>query len=280
MKKILLLLIIFLIVIAGAFPVTAADRGIAVFIYQPVEGAIGEGDQAMVNHIQSLGFTVKTVVDSECTTSDADGAALLVIFESCSSANVKEKFAKIEAPIFCCEMAAWENIGLGTQTGATGDVFPVVFNGKSEIEAALSSKSFDLFTEAATLVVMDASTVSSDAILIGENDEGNTLIAAYEKGAVLIDGSAATSSRASGFVFGQTAAFFTPQTWDLMTAVVNWLSPVPVVETTAETTIEEPVVEEAPVLNETPAAQTSDMTVGSMLLAMAAAAVLLASRRK
>lgn len=261
--------------------VTAADdRGLAVFIYQPVEGAIGEGDQAMINHIQSLGFSVKPVIDSECVTASADGAALLIIFESCSSANVKEKFAKIEAPIFCFEMAAWEDLGLGIQIGAVGDVFPAVFNSKNEIEAVLSLKSFDLYKEAATMIVMDPATVSPDAVLIGLNDEGNPLIATYDKGAALIDGSAATSRRASGFVFGQTFTLLTAQTWELMTAVVNWLSPIPVVETAAETVAAEPVIEEAPAETATPAAQTSDVMLSAVLFGITAIAIMMVNKKK
>lgn len=279
-----LFFIFFALLIAGLIMPSASaadDRGTAVLIYQPVEGAIGEGDQAMINHVQSLGFSVKTVIDSECVTADADGAALLILFESCSSANVKEKFSKIEAPIFCFEMAAWEDLGLGSQTGATGDVFPATFDGKSEIDAGLSSKAFDLYTEAATMVVMDPATVTADAILVGLNDEGNPLIAAYDKGAALTDGSAATSRRASGFVFGQTFTFLTPQTWELMTGVINWLSPIPVPETTAETAAEEPAVaEEAPAETAAPAAQTSDILTGAVLFGAAAIAAILAAKKK
>ncbi|MHB1153159.1 MAG: hypothetical protein ACYCWE_19715 [Eubacteriales bacterium] len=280
-KGLLCIFLVFMIAITIMPSVTAADdRGLAVFIYQPVEDAIGEGDQAMINHIQSLGFTVKPVIDSECTTASADGAALLVIFESCSSANVKEKFAKIEAPIFCFEMAAWEDLGFGSQIGAVGDVFPAVFNGKNEIETALSSKSFDLYKEAATCIVMDPATVSPDAILVGLNDEGNPLIAAYDKGAALIDGSAATSRRASGFVFGQTATLLTAQALELMTAVVNWLSPIPVVETVAETSAAVPVIEETPAETVTPAAQTSDVMLSAVLFGAAAIAAILAAKKR
>lgn len=282
MKKGILCIFLALIIAIAIMPsATAADdRGLAVFIYQPIEGAIGEGDQAMINHIQSLGFSVKPVIDSECTTASADGAALLVIFESCSSANVKAKFAKIEAPIFCFEMAAWEDLGLGIQIAAVGDVFPAVFNGKNEIETALSSKSFDLYKEAATMIVMDPATVSPDAILVGLNDEGNPLIAAYDKGAALIDGSAATSRRASGFVFGQTATFLTTQAFELMTAVVNWLSPIPAAETAAETAAAEPVIAEAPAETAAPAAQTSDVMLSAVLFGAAAIAMMMVNKKK
>jgi hypothetical protein len=277
MKKIILYTVTLLMIISAAvLPAFAAeDRGSAVVVYQPVDGAMGDGDRMMIDHLESLGFTVRAVIDSECVTADADGAALLVLLESVSSANVKEKFAAIQAPILCFEMAAWEDLGMGSQTGATGDVFPAVFGGNSEIENALSSKSFDLFTEAATMVPMDPSTVSPDALLIGENEEGNTLIAAYEKGAALIDGSAATSRRASGFVFGQTATIFTPQTWELRTAVINWLSPLPVVEdTTAEPETAELPAEKAPV------AQTSDIIAVTLTACAAAAVILLQTQKK
>lgn len=163
-------------------------------------------------------------------------------------------------------MAAWEDIGLGVQTGAEGDVHPVDFKGDSVIEASLTSKSFDLFTEASTMVVMDPATVSADAVLIGQNADGNPPIVIYEKGAELIDGSKATSRRASGFIFGQTAVNFTPQTWELIEAVINWLSPEPLPETEPEKPAEEPEDPTVSGSEVTAAPQTADIFMAAVLI--------------
>ena len=273
MKKSLIFIAVLLVcmMILPAFAVSAAeiDRGVVVFIYQPVDGVIGEGDVAVIDFLTKLGFTVKTIDHLECTSADAEGVALLYIAESVASINVREgKYTKTSAPMFNCEMAAWEDTGFGLQLASFAeDTYPVTLSGNHEIIAATAQKSFDLMTEPGQSVVgLDISSMSADGIVLLAKDADNALFAAYEKGAKLIDGSSCTSRRIAGFIFGQTAYYFTDGMWAFMESMINWLSPPPVIEEViVEEVAEEPAVIDggnitAPVVTPT-VPQTFDTTI-------------------
>lgn len=269
MKKLLVFLLVLSVLsgMTGLVSAAAPDRGSAVVIYQPVEGKIGAGDQLVIDRLTSLGFKVTPVIDADCKTADAASAALMFIGESCSSGNIKGKFAASATPIFCCEMAAWEDIGYGSQVSVTVSKVPVKLSGDNEIVKGMSTKSFDLFKSDQTAIFINKETVTKDAVLIGEF-EGHYAISAYDKGAELIDGSRAPARRASGFIYGQTAVEFTDATWELFEAVVNWLSPPPVIETTTAAPAKSAAAAAAPV------PQTFDAVSGALALAVLSGTVL------
>lgn len=269
MKKLLVFLSLALCLLL-ALPLVsnaAPDRGTAVFIYKPVDGATGEGDQAFMNFLVSAGFTVKGVPDEECTTANADGAALLAIGESVSSANVKEKFASVAAPIYCAEMAAWEDMGFGAQLASyDGDTYSVKLSGSHAIIAATANKNFDLFTEPQTTVCFDVSTAGAGGVVLASKDAENAYFIAYDKGSAMINGMTASSRRIASCIYGQTAAYLTRDAWAFIGAMIDWLSPPPVVEEVAvETAAAETAGTAEPAQPAAPAAvptapQTSDVS--------------------
>jgi hypothetical protein len=289
-KRMYFILYLIIIVLAIApFTVSAAeDRGVAVIVYQPVDGAIGPGDQAIADRFASLGFTVKTITDADSVLADFDGAAVAYISESCSSANVIGKFATATVPVFESEMAAWPDFGLGTQLQAFDAAAESRFSlvGSHEINAELGKTEFDFFTGANTYVGIDASTVSGGTALLSI-DGSNIMFTAYEKGAALASGTAPARRIASG-IYGQTAQFLTADAWTYFDLLVNWLSPPPVVEVIVEETPETNVTTPDPTPAEVQAPavtapvtapQTSDAAVIFAIAALISAVAIQRLRR-
>lgn len=280
MKKILCCILLAMTLALTLIPfgaVSAADRGKAVFIYQAVDGKIGAGDQAFIDHLKGLGFSVTSISHEKCKTEDANGAALLVVVESVSSANIKGKFAKISTPILCYEMAAWTDIGFGAQVAAAAadSTHKVTLTENHEIVKALKTTTFDMYKEKAHVVDFDNATKGEGGVLIGKASANSSHYVVYDKGAKLCDGTTASSRRAAGSLHGQTAVSLSADGWAFIDSVINWLSPIPVVTTAATTKAASmTATAKAAATSTAKSAQTADPTV--ILLALAAVSTLTA----
>src|SRR5207247_1164767 len=82
---------------------------------------LGAGDSAVQSHLTGLGYTVVVKAATAAVTADATGKALVAVSSTVTSADVGSKFRSVGVPVFVCENAIFDDMGMtATTTGSFG----------------------------------------------------------------------------------------------------------------------------------------------------------------
>jgi hypothetical protein len=184
-------------------------------------------DSALKTRLEGLGFTVTVKQDSASVSGDAAGKSLVLISETCGSANVGNKFLSTSTPVITCEPAVQDDLSLtgagwgadqGTATGTQVNVLSSAgalaagFSGNTTVVTASSTFIWGVPGASATVI----------SRVVGSSTQATSY--KYEQGATLISGTAA-GKRAAFFAHGATAVNHNTSAWSLFDALVNWAVP-------------------------------------------------------
>ena len=179
-------------------------------------------DQALVDQLISLGYSVPVLDERSISSADADGKDLVIISDSVNSRRVNTIFRDVTTPVMTWEAGLYDdmqltessNAALGFSTDQTqltiiNSVHPLA-DGLSGSVVALSSGSDFFWGEP-----------SSNAIEIAESDDGSHLVIfAYESGAEMV-GLTAPARRLA--FFNGDGDLYTAEGWQLFETAVSWL---------------------------------------------------------
>lgn len=184
-------------------------------------------DTLVIADLFARGLDVYTVGDTASQTSDADGKAIVVISSTVGSGNVTDKFTASAVPVMNWEQALQDNLlytldvaGTSRDNIAAQTQLQIV-NAGHPLAAGLSGT-----VTVSTTVDYSWGLPADSAVKIAKTTDGNDRypIYAYDKGALLIDGSTVAAER-------RVHIFFTDATYGalnsdgkkLFNAAVDWL---------------------------------------------------------
>lgn len=184
---------------------------------------LNASDTAVRNRLQTLGFTVQVKAAPSTVTADANGKALVVVSSTVTSGDVGSKFKSVTVPVFTWESAIYDDmkfVPAGTTLGTLGSASSVTIAAPAHPMAAGLT---------GTPTVSSSGTFSwgkpvSSAVKIATlpSDATKSLIFAFEAGATLSDGTAATARRVGFFLEDNTAAGLNTNGWALFQQAVTW----------------------------------------------------------
>jgi hypothetical protein len=204
--------------------------------------ATGAGDQAMIRHLEGLGFTVTQALDDVVSAEDLSGARLVVISASTSGRRVRDRIARLglreaPVPIVTCESASFDVLGM---TGPRVGQGAVAGNGfgstpaHTDIEIAATAHplaaGFSGRLRIATAPIALTWGAPADTAIkvasLGGKGSGLGVQFAYERGAAMV-GLAAPARRVACFVSEDAGDLLTTEGWALFEAGVRWASASP-----------------------------------------------------
>jgi hypothetical protein len=192
-----------------------------------VVGASGSNtsDLAISNRLQSFGYAVQMVIDSQSNATNANGKGLVLVSSTVGSANVTTKFRDVLVPVINWETQVQDDFGFATSSG----------NAASQTNLNLTNPGHPL---AAGLPagVRPVATVAGDfswgepggspTIIARLNDGSNhPCLYAYEAGAAMSSGTA-PARRVHLFLQNDTFSSLNANGLKLFDAAVGWVVPV------------------------------------------------------
>lgn len=223
----------------ASLPVTGSTaRGEVLLVWGG--DAINEGDAFIISELEKLGFSVTTVLDTDSTSVMADGKALVYICESIMSANVLDKFTNSPVPVVACEAGVYDDMLMTPADGLFNEGVPegaMVQIFDHEITAGIP-KEFEPYDEPSGKSWMLGIPEGDVRIIAASSaDTTRAVVFIYDSGANMADGFKAPAKRAGFYFQGAYASTASADAKKLWTNLINWMSPEPVPETTAEVVI-------------------------------------------
>lgn len=172
-----------------------------------------DGDESVIERLESLGHTVEVVDHLDAMDSDptADGAELIVISSSTTSSNVLDHFSAEPVPIINWEEALWDDLYLSNNEGGGGQQDSIDVVDISHPLAGMMG-----LTEVGELLVRDfpidfhfggSFDHADDLQVIALQIDGERpAIAVVDEGGTLNDGSTAAATRI-GLFYGNDGIF-------------------------------------------------------------------------
>lgn len=190
------------------------------------EANLNNGDLAVKNRLEALGFNVIVKDDGLVQTSDAAEKSMVIVSSTSISSQVNTKFTQSTVPLLAWEAYLFDDLGMtGTVQGTD---YQQLYN-QSQLEMLDGSHPLGVGLAGITSVytspqVMSWGNPSSEAakIATAANDPSKSLIFAYEEGAAMVNG-AAPAKRLGFFLQDQGAANLTDAGWALFDAAICWL---------------------------------------------------------
>ncbi|MDJ0986091.1 MAG: hypothetical protein QNJ26_11150 [Desulfobacterales bacterium] len=194
------------------------------------------GDAAILENLESRGFSVSVVSDRDASISDALEKDLVVISESVYSKRINTTFRNLPVPIIVSEPWLFHYMGMAGSTYGTD-----FGNARRRSAITLTEFPHQMTAEMTGSVsityrrrALAWGLAGKGAIKIATliDDTNRCPIFAYDKGAQM-PGMVAPDKRVGFFLHRNTAAYLTPEGWALFEAAVDWcLMPVPPVPVT------------------------------------------------
>lgn len=190
-------------------------------------------EQNMKTNLEEAGFVVTYATDSETTTADANGKALIVISSTVTAGQIGTKFTGVAVPVLCCDWALYDDLGMTGNLAADHGLVA----GQTQI-TILDPTNPLAKSHSGTLTVYDAPNTMNWGVPNGNahqiasivGDAGKIVMFGYEAGASMVTGSA--PARRVGYFLGDTGgenAF--DHGWHLFKHSASWLVNTPPVVT-------------------------------------------------
>jgi hypothetical protein len=190
-----------------------------------------EGDAAIQEKMEALGFEVVTAVDAEVDSTWADGMNFVYVSSTVSSSNITNKFKNVPIPVIMIEPYALDDMGMSLDTDTTR-----FFQAFQRNMVILQEDHFLSAGLTGEVEVVDSLEIQSaqaypgpEGVLIAEyyrdvTDENMIYgaIYAYEKGAMLADSTVAAERRYFAGWNDKGAGYFTADGWKLWQAAIDW----------------------------------------------------------
>ncbi len=190
-----------------------------------------EGDAAVLEKMEGLGFEVVTALDSEVDSTWADGMNFVYVSSTVSSSNITNKFKNVPIPVIMIEPYALDDMGMSLDTDTTR-----FFQAFQRNMVILKEDHFLSAGLKGEVEVVDSLEIQSaqgipgpEGVLIAEYardlEDVNMIygaIYAYEKGASLADSTVAAERRYFAGWNDKGAGYFTEDGWKLWQAAVDW----------------------------------------------------------
>jgi hypothetical protein len=201
--------------------------GLAHVLFVTANGAssLSAYDAAMVERLQSLGFSVALRADELSASTDANGKHLVVISSSVDSSQVKAKFRNVTVPVIVMENAIYDDMKM---TGTTNGTHYGSDSGETKIK--MSDIKHPLAVGLTGTVTTTTATrnyswgvPSSGGKKIARlfSNSGRATVFVYEQGATMF-GMTAPARRAGFFMQSTGSDASTPETWEMFDAIVDW----------------------------------------------------------
>lgn len=184
---------------------------------------LSNGDTAINNQLQSMGYDVVTLAASQATTADADGK-LLVFISHTAGAN-GGVFANTTVPLISSSRANFSALNLAGGTDDSNERDIAISNSAHPLAGGLSD-SIRVTSNNNRINRVATSDLGADAIVIATHGSGGNLrnvLFAYETGGTMRNNNAAPARRVA-FFMGEdnSAADLTSAGWTLFEAAVEW----------------------------------------------------------
>ena len=210
--------------------VNVIQSGVPVYSYNHVlvvhgGNYLGDGDQALVDHMESVGIDVELVKDSDASISDATGKDAIFILESVAANYVNTKFKNATIPVIVNEPYLYEEMEMSASPSVTGNnAYRLAIVAPDERLAFGFSDTISVYTQ--TTGVFNLGVPGSEATTIATAvGDGRAAIFYYDTGDHLIDGSVAPAPRIGFFINSQYGKSLTESGKRLLEATLDWALP-------------------------------------------------------
>ena len=181
----------------------------------------GAPDQALIDHITPLGFEVVAISSAQAQPVDVSGAICVVIGEALGSSTILGAYKDVALPIVITETYILDDMQLapdGTFVDTT-DISIIIVDPDHPIAGGLTGE-VEIFSQASQ--TLSTSDIQGDVDIIASTVAGDTYLAAYETGALAMDGVAVPAPRVYMGLQSGAAASVTDVGWGLFERAVLW----------------------------------------------------------
>lgn len=201
-----------------------ANRLFPYALFVAGNATLNDGDAAVKQRLEALGYAVTVKSATASTSSDANDKGLVVISSTVSSADVNTKFRTTLVPVLTWENALMDDLGMTANAAndhstSSGQSQLTIINASHPLAGGLSGTVTVTSTPSIFSWGRPNSNAARAATIVG--DANKTLIFGYEKGAAMV-GLTAPGRRVGFFLENSTAASLTAQGWTLFDAAVKW----------------------------------------------------------
>ena len=215
MRLIFFLSLVFLLGFAGW---ATAAKIVMVAANDPLNAS----DTDLKAHLEALGFEVEAHSTNEAQPVDTSGADGVLVCESVSSGNVTNAYRNVAMPLMTSESYILDDIKLapdGTFDHAVGTGITIV-DPSHPIAGGLSG---DVKVAAVAAEICSCSGIAVEgAIIANSQASGKPCIAAFEAGAVDMEGVAIPARRVYYFAHNNLIPSLTPEGWELVENSILW----------------------------------------------------------
>ncbi len=188
------------------------------------EQGANASDLAIEGRLIQRGWDVRIRGARSASTSDAEGAAVVIVSESVQSIDLGSRFAKLSVPVLVSEPSLFDDFGLtglawGSDYGDRTDVTSLDIVLPQHALAASLDGTVTVLTGPGKLIWGKP---HHDAQVIAKLGTGEPAIFAYEKGVSLF-GARAPARRLAWFAGRDEAGRYTRDGWRLFDAAMDWL---------------------------------------------------------
>jgi hypothetical protein len=190
--------------------------------------ALNAADAGVQGRLESLGFEVALQAHNLTATADALGKSLIVVSSTVSSGQVGTKYRDVAVPVINWEQALQDDFLMTWNTGADrgedgGHTEVIIVDPDHPLAAGLPAGIHTVTTSPQIFTWGRPNPLTAHVIATVATGADTPCVYAYEKGALLIDGSTpAPERRVHIFLQDNTFASLTPDGLKLFDAAVNW----------------------------------------------------------
>lgn len=185
-----------------------------------------DGDAAIKNRLQSLGYTVTVKDDGACSTADANGMGLVFISSTVNSSFVGTKYRDINVPIISAESYLFDDLKMTGTTvnnhyGKSGYFSSLRVNNSNHPIAQGATGDFAVYPHGKEINWGNPNSNASKVAIVPGNPNC-AMIFTYETGAGMVGMNA--PARRVGFFLDDNANWLTTTGWLLFDRTVEWAS--------------------------------------------------------
>jgi len=192
------------------------------------------GDSAIIDKMESLGYEVTTVLDTESDSTWAEGMDFIYVSSTVSSGNVAGKFKNVPVPVIMIEPYAQDEMGMTLDADSTRHFQPIqrmlMIKSEGHFLAAGLTGEVDAFIDyqiqSGQGYPNENGTIIAEYVPLPEDSSISPIIYgaiyAYEKGALMADTTEAAERRYFAGWNDAGVANLSEDGWKLWQAAIDW----------------------------------------------------------
>ncbi|WP_345724606.1 VWA domain-containing protein [Herpetosiphon gulosus] len=207
--------------------------------------SLSTADAAIKSRLEGLGYGVTVKAAKQTQTADAASVQAVLVSSSVTSSDVGTKFRDVTIPVMLWEMAIYDEMRLtgavvGQHQGTTEALTSLTVVNSTHPLAAGRSGTISVATTAQTMPYGEPA--ASAVVIARAGGNQRSVVFAYERCAVMIDGQTLAPARRVGFFLNDaTPPVLTTDGWTLFDASVQWsMAGLPCGSTVATPTVSVP----------------------------------------